>query len=131
MEAFKRGNAAINRGDVEALLREVHPEVEFHAFMEELLSGANQVYSGHAGVREFFRNFNEHFDELHWSTRISAIWATGYSRLARFAPVAEEAVPRSKHRWVSWLTYDKNGIATVVLSTADPREALKAAGLSE
>ena len=40
IEAFKRAVAATNRGDVEAVLRELHPEVEFHAFMEELLGKA-------------------------------------------------------------------------------------------
>jgi ketosteroid isomerase-like protein len=131
VEAFKRGNAAINRGDVEGLLKEVHPEVEFHAFMEELLSGATRVYSGHAGVREFFRDFNEHFDELHWEypdirdlgDRVLAI---GTFRARGRGSGAEVETPLGV-----LIDYDKNGIATVVLSTADPREALEAAGLSE
>ena len=66
VEAFKRATAATNRGDVEGLLRELHPDVEFHAFLEELLGGEGMVYSGHAGVREFFRDFDESFDKLHW-----------------------------------------------------------------
>ena len=44
VEAFKRATVAINCGDVEGLLAELHPEVELHAFMEELISGANGVY---------------------------------------------------------------------------------------
>ena len=66
VEAFKRAVDALNSGDVEAVLKAVHPAVEFHAFMEELLGGEGRVYSGHAGVREFFRDFSEHFDGLHW-----------------------------------------------------------------
>ena len=57
VEAFKRAVDALNSGDVEAVLKAVHPAVEFHAFMEELLGGEGRVYSGHAGVREFFRDF--------------------------------------------------------------------------
>ena len=39
VEAFKRATDAINRGDVEASLKDLDPDVEFHAFMEELLGG--------------------------------------------------------------------------------------------
>ncbi|MGZ5355969.1 MAG: hypothetical protein ACXWE8_06345 [Solirubrobacterales bacterium] len=52
VEALKRAVVATNRGDVEAVLRELHPEVEFHAFMEELLGGEGRVYSGLAGGTE-------------------------------------------------------------------------------
>jgi ketosteroid isomerase-like protein len=131
VEAFKRVTAAGNRGDVEAVLREVHPKVEFHAFMEELLGGEGRVYSGHAGVRDFFRDFNESFDQLHWEypdirdlgDRVLAI---GTFRARGRASGAEAETPLGV-----LVDYDTDGVATVVLSTADPRDALEAAGLSE
>jgi ketosteroid isomerase-like protein len=131
VESFKRATAATNRGDVEALLTALHPEVEFHAFMEELLSGENRVYSGHAGVREFFGDFNEAFDELHWDypdirdlgDRVLAIGT--FSARGRGSG-AEVETPLGV-----LVDYNPDGVATVVLSTADPRDALEAAGLSK
>lgn len=38
------------RRDVEAYLEHVHPDVEWHP-----LSGREEVYRGHEGIREFFR----------------------------------------------------------------------------
>jgi ketosteroid isomerase-like protein len=131
VEAFKRAVAATNHGDVEGLLTELHPKVEFHAFMEELLSGEGRVYSEHAAVREFFRDFNEPFDELHWEypdirdlgDRVLAI---GTFRARGRGSGAEVETPLGV-----LVDYDTDGVATVVLSTADPRDALEAAGLSE
>ena len=131
VEAFKRATAAINRGDVEATLRELHPEVEFHAFMEELLSGENRVYSGHAGVREFFRDFNEPFDELHWEfpdirdlgDRVLGI---GTFRARGRGSGAEVDTPLGV-----LVDYNPDSVGTVVFSSADPQDALEAAGLRE
>ena len=130
VEAFKRAVAATNRGDVEAVLRELHPEVEFHAFLEELLGGEGRVYWGHAGVHEFFRDFNESFDQLHWEypdirdlgDRVLAI---GTFRARGRGSGAEAETP------LGLLVDFKDGVGTVVLSTANPRDALEAAGLEE
>ncbi len=128
--ALKRAVAATNRGDVEAVLRELHPEVEFHAFMEELLGGEGRVYSGHTGVREFFRDFNESFDQLHWEYPDirdlgDRVLALGTFRARGRASGAEAETP------LGMLVDFKDGVGTVVWSTANPRDAIEAAGLSE
>ena len=130
VDAFKRAVAAVNSGDVEALLKAVHPEVEFHAFMEELLGGEGRVYSGHAGVREFFRDFNEPFDQLHWDYPDirdlgDQVLAIGTFRARGRGSGAEVETP------IGVLTDYENGIATRVWSTGDPGEVLEAAGLEE
>ncbi len=130
VEAFKRAVDAINRGDVEASLNELDPDVEFHAFMEELLGGEERVYAGYDGVREFYRDFSEHFNQLHWEypdirdlgDRVLAI---GTFRARGRASGAEVETS------MGVLTDFENGIATRVWSTGDPGEALEAAGLSE
>ena len=43
VEAFKRGIKAMNRGDVEGMLRELHPSVEFHMALQELVGGEAAV----------------------------------------------------------------------------------------
>ena len=130
VEAFKRAVEATNRGDVDGALKELDPEVEFHAFLEELLGGEGMVYTGHAGVRKFFRDFNESFDELYWQypdirdlgDRVLAI---GSFRARGRASGAETEIP------LGVLIDFEDGLATRVWSTADPTEALEAAGLDE
>ena len=130
VEAFKRAVDAINSGDVEAVLKAVHPEVEWHAFMEELLGGEGRVYSGHAGVREFFRDFGEHFDQLLWEYPDirdlgDQVLAIGTFRARGRGSGAEVETT------IGVLTDFENGIATRVWSTGDPAEVLEAAGLKE
>ena len=129
VEVFlQRAVAATNRGDMEAVLRELHPEVEFHAFMEELLGG-----EGSRGTRvsaSSFVDFNESFDQLYWEypdirdlgDRVLAI---GTFRARGRGSGAEAETP------LGVMVEFKGGVGTVVLSTADPRDALEAAGLSE
>jgi len=128
VERFERAVAALNRGDIDAVVKELHPDVEWHAFLEELLGGEGMVYTGHAGVRDFFREFGESFDELYWEypdirdlgDRVLAI---GTFRARGRGSGIEAEVPLG-----AIVTFE-HGLVTVVWSTADPSEALKAAGL--
>jgi len=65
VEAFKRGLEAGNRGDVESLLDELDPEVEWHSALHALLGGEQTVFQGHDGVREMLRDLNDVFSEIH------------------------------------------------------------------
>ena len=47
VESFKRGVEAGNRGDIEAFLAELDPEVEYHAALP--MVGGDAVYRGHEG----------------------------------------------------------------------------------
>src|SRR6185503_18571914 len=49
--AFRRGIDASNRGDVEALLNELDPDIEWHSAMHALLGGEETVFRGHDRVR--------------------------------------------------------------------------------
>jgi ketosteroid isomerase-like protein len=51
VEAFKRVFEAENRRDVEAVIAELDPDVEWHAALP--LLGGDAVYRGHDRVREF------------------------------------------------------------------------------
>lgn len=46
VEAFRRGLEAGNRGDVDALLDELHPEIEWHSALHVLIGGATDGLSG-------------------------------------------------------------------------------------
>jgi ketosteroid isomerase-like protein len=64
VEAFKRGLEAGNRGDIDGLLDELHPKVEWRSAMHELMGGKETVFRGHAGVRRMIGDLYETFDEV-------------------------------------------------------------------
>ena len=61
--AFRRCLDANQRRDVDAMLEEFDPTVEFHDAMPMLLGGETTVYRGHDGVRDLMRELWEALDE--------------------------------------------------------------------
>ncbi len=130
VEAFKRGLEAGNRGDVETLLEELDPEVEWHSALHALLGGEQTVFRGHDGVRQMLRDLNEAFGEIR--IEISEIRdlgdrlvAIGHNRAVGKASGAETLTP------FALVTEIKNGKTASVRGYLDPVMALEAAGLSE
>jgi ketosteroid isomerase-like protein len=60
VELFRRSLDAFNRGDLEAWLASIHPDVSF-APIRAPIEG---VYEGHAGIRRFFADNQESFDSF-------------------------------------------------------------------
>lgn len=58
VETLRRGIEAFNRGDWEASLAEIHPEVKWHSPSGVPDAG---VYHGHEGVKRFFAGWAEAF----------------------------------------------------------------------
>ena len=131
VEAFKRGIKATNRGDVEGVLRELHPSVEFHPALQELVGGEAAVYHGHDGVREYFRDMDEAFAEVELDyTEIrdlgDRVLATG-----SFRTRGRQSGALTESPVAALVDLDAASKGTRVLTYLDPREALEAAGLSE
>jgi len=130
IEAFKRATEAYNRRDVDALLKELDPEVEWHSALLIPFGGEATVGRGHDGVREVLSEVNEALAEIHLDypeirdlgDRIVAI---GHIRT------------RGKHSGVvtemafGTVTHMKNGKAIRIWTYLDPQEALEAAELRE
>ena len=130
VESFRRAVEANNSGDVEAGLRELDPEVEWHPGLVTSLEADATVYRGHDGVREWFSTVSEAFPERH--TEIGEVRdlgdrliAIGRIRMRGGASGAETESP------IAYLVDYSNGKATRVQSYLNPREALEAAGLPE
>lgn len=130
VETFKRGSDAANRRDIEALLAEVDPEVEWHPAMAALLSGEATVYRGHDGVREWLGDQVEAFAE----SRIDyseirdlgeRVLAVGHIHARGRESGAETESP------VAWLVEFRNGKVIKARAFLEPKEALEAAGLLE
>jgi SnoaL-like domain len=65
VEAYKRAVDAINRRDIEGLIEELHPAVEWRDVFGLMLGGEARMYRGHEGVRELFRDLYDSFAETH------------------------------------------------------------------
>ena len=128
VESFKRGLAAGNRGDFEALLAELDPEVEWHSALHELMGGEQTVFRGHDGVLEMLGDLNEAFGEI--QIEISEIRdlgdrlvAIGHTRARGTASGVETLTP------FALVTDFRNGKTIRIRGYLDPEKALEAAGL--
>ena len=130
VESFKRGLEAGNRGDVETLLEELDPEVEWHSALHALLGGEQTVFRGHDGVREMLRDLDEAFDEIHIEmTEIrdlgDRLVAIGRTRTRGKASGVETDTP------LAFVTEIRNGKTILLRAYLDPKRALEASGLTE
>ena len=128
--ALRRGAEAFNRRDIEAMLKEVDDEVEWHAVLPVTLGGEATVSRGHDGVREMFRDQFDVLDEIHVEyVEIrdlgDRVFATGRLRARGKGSGAEIESP-------CFTVVDmKNGKVLRFSTYLDVDEALEAAGLSE
>ncbi len=130
VEAFKRGAEAYNRQDIDALLKELDPEVEWHSALLIPFGGEATVSRGHDGVREVMRELYEALAEIH----------LGYSKIRdlgdRIVGIGHIRTRGRQSGVVTEIAFGtvtdmKNGKANRIWTYLDPQEALEAAGLSE
>jgi ketosteroid isomerase-like protein len=130
VEVFKRGAEAYNRQDVDALLNDLDPEVEWHSALLIPFGGEATVSRGHDGVREVLREVFEALAEIH--LEYSEIRDLG-NRIVGIGRIRT----RGKHSGAvtemafGTITDMKNGKAIRIWTYLDPQEALEAAGVSE
>ena len=136
VEAFKRGLQAYNRRDIDGLLEELDPDVEWHPALAVLLGGKQTVFRGHRGVRESIQE--EDGALAVYQVEISEIRDLGNRTLA-----IGRARVRGKGSGVSiepsfCVLAESKGTkgkaatrATRLRTYLDPKEALGAAGLEE
>jgi ketosteroid isomerase-like protein len=130
VEAFKRALDAGTRGDFEALLKDVDPQLEWHPALATLVGGAATVYRGREGARAALQDLREAFTELHLEISEirdldDRIVAIGHMRGRGTKSGAEIESP-----W-AYLVEFNNGKAIRIRAYLDPKEALEAAGLRE
>ena len=130
VEAFKRGLEAGNRGDVDALLEELHPEIEWHSALHALMGGQLTVFRGHAGVRRMLGDLSETFAEVHiemseFRDLGDGLVAIGRTRNRGKASGVETETP------LALVTEIRDGKTISIRAYLDREEALEAAGLSE
>jgi ketosteroid isomerase-like protein len=135
VEAVKRGIDAYNRRDIDALLEELDPDVEFHPALAVLLGGEQVVFRGHEGMRKSIREEDE--DLAVFQVEVSEIRDLGNRILA-----IGRASVRGKESGVAvespfYLLTESKGTkgkdtrATRIKTYLELNEALEAAGVSE
>jgi ketosteroid isomerase-like protein len=130
VEAVKRGIDAINRRDVDALLRELDSKVEWHSAILMGMGGSETVYLGHEGVREWARDFYETLSEFQAEYPEirdlgDRVLALGHLRARGRGSGAEIESP------VASVSEIQDGKGIRIRTFLDHTDALKAAGLSE
>jgi ketosteroid isomerase-like protein len=130
VESFKRFADANNRRDVDALLAELDPDVEWQSAVLGSMGGDATVHRGHAGVRRMLRDLYEAFSEFR--VEFSDIRDLGDRVVAtgRWITRGGESGAEVTPPLASVVDFE-NGKAIRVRSYLDPKEALEAAGLSE
>lgn len=134
VQSFKRAVEAYNRRDVQAVLDELDPEVEWHPGLwpglPALLGGEAAVGRGHEGARKLLGDVYDAFAELH--LELSEVRDLGADVLAigRLYLQGRESGVEAELPWAYVVEY-RNGKALVIHTYLDPEKALEAAGLSE
>jgi ketosteroid isomerase-like protein len=130
VEAFRRGIDAYNRGEIEAVVQEHDPDVEWHPVLLQLLGGEATVYRGHEGIREMIRDAAEAFTGLHFE--VLEIRDLGDRLLSECHLRGRgKASGAETETTFAFLVDFRNGKIVRVLSFLDRKDALEAAGLSE
>jgi uncharacterized protein len=130
VEAIRRATDAYNRGDIDAVLAELDPEIEWHPLLQVLLGGEATVYRGHEGVRELYRDLDDAFTELEAEQSEFRDLGEQVVAIGHFRGRGQES-GASTETAIVWLVAFKNGKAVRIREYLDPAEALEAAGLRE
>jgi ketosteroid isomerase-like protein len=130
VEIVRRVSDAYNRGDVGAMLDELHPEIEWHPWLQLQFGGGATVYRRHQGVREGIRELEEAFSEIQAEqTEIrdlgERVVAIGHHRGRGTESGAITESP------LAWVVEFKSGKVIRVREYLDPKQALEAVGLRE
>jgi ketosteroid isomerase-like protein len=130
VEAFKRAIEANNRQDVDAVLEELDPDVEWHSGLPALLGGAATVGWGHEGARELARDVYEAFAVFHLEFSEIRELDDRIVAIGRVRARGRESGTEAESPW-NYVVRFKNGKAVLIRTYLDLNEALQAVGLSE
>jgi ketosteroid isomerase-like protein len=127
VETYWRALDAANRRDMDALVREFDPDVEWHSAVVGM--GA-EVYRGAEGVRELFRDGDENLANL--VNEVSEVRDLGDRILAlgRLRARGQESGVETEVSFNQLVDF-KNGKVIRLRTFLDRQEALEAAGLSD
>lgn len=127
VEIIKRGMDAFNRGDLDAVLEQVSPEIEFKSY---LLGMEGEFPKGHAGIRWWWDRIRETFPDLRYE--IQETRDLGETVIVKFRNTGSGATSGAPIELTLWSVFSlRDGKVIGWESFRTEAEALDAAGLSE
>ncbi|HKH42589.1 MAG TPA: nuclear transport factor 2 family protein [Solirubrobacterales bacterium] len=125
VEALRSGYAAVNRGDIDGLLVNVQPDVEFTSLIAE---AEGEIFRGHDGIRRWWKEVVLPLGGLHGEPEeVRDLGDTVIARVAgTYRPRGVEV-----HQTVWHVVRYRDAKATSWKFFRTEGEALEAAGLSE
>ena len=128
VEAFERGVEAFNNGDVEALIEEADPGVEFYDVSGACSAARSGCIAGTRVSATCSTICSARSPRLTVSTRRSETLGDRTIAIGASARWARKVAPRSSRR-SGTIAQWRNGKVNRIRTYLDPEEALKAAGL--
>ena len=128
VEAFERCVVAANSRDEEALLTELHPEVEWHAVLP--IVGGDATYRGHDGVQVFLREVWDVLAESRFEFPDVRDLGNRVLALGHFHVVGEASGVETESPF-AYVVEFKDAKVFLVRAYLDHSEALEAAGIEE
>ena len=128
VEVIRRGYEAFERGDLDAVVADFAPDVEYVA--AGIIPGRTGIYRGPEGYKDFIAWLDEEFTDSH--VQIDALIDAGDSVVAGLTVSGQgrrSGIPGSFTFWQVWRL--SNGKVVHGQGFVDKAEALEAAGLSE
>jgi ketosteroid isomerase-like protein len=90
IELVEHGYAAWNRDDLEGLLDVCHPDVEYHS--SGVFPGLQSVYYGAEGIRQWWADFHEPWQEIKVIPQRIAETPEGVAVLVRFEGTGRQGI---------------------------------------
>ena len=130
VEASWRFIDGYNRRDVEAMIAELDPEIEWRSGILIGLGGEAAVFHGFEGIREALRDLYEALGDAHIECSEIRDLGDRIVTLGRFHVRGSESGAQSESPWGAVADF-KDGKAIRIRSYFSIEEVLEAAGLSE
>ena len=127
VEIVRQGHAAWNKGDMDAMLALLHPDVEF--VTSGAFPGLDPVYSGHDGFKRFWRDFRGTWQSLHLAIHELRDCDERVIALVRFEARGRDGLEVARQTGSVWAFRDC--LTVRVENHGDWTKALEAAGLRE
>jgi ketosteroid isomerase-like protein len=125
IELTERGYRAWNEDDLEALLAICHPEVEY--FTSGVFPGLQSVYEGKEGIRRWWADFHEPWQEIKVIPQRIADTPDGVAVLIRFEGRGRQGIETTM-RFINTIEV-RDGLARRFDSQPPTEEALAELGL--
>ena len=127
VELVRQGHAAWNKGDMEAMLALLHPDIEF--VTSGVFPGLDPVYGGHDGFKKFWRDFRGTWQSLHLAIHELRDCDERVIALVTFEARGRDGLEVARQTGSVWAF--RAGLTVRIENQGDWTKALEAVGLSE